>query len=92
MAAAREQAEEGRVERLGTEIEGRDVPVEVVHRREGQPASERDPLRGREPDEERPDQPRPRRHGHEVDVVERRAGLGEGLPHDRRDELEMPSG
>src|SRR5919197_1333013 len=56
--AAREQAEERRLELIGLEEERRDVAVQVVDGRQRQPASERDPLRRRDADEERPDQSR----------------------------------
>ena len=87
--AAREEAEERRLERVRLEVERGDVPVEVVDRDERQPPRPRERLRGGEPDEQRADQPRPLRHGDAVDVVERRARLGERLADHRRDELEV---
>ncbi len=89
MPAAREEAEERRLERARLEVERGDVPVEVVDRHERQATRPRDRLRGGDADEQRADQPRPLRHGNAVDVVERRAGLGERLADDRRDELEV---
>ena len=90
MAAAREQAEERRLQRLRLKVERRDVPVEVVDRDERQPARPRDRLRRAEPDEQRADQAGPLRHGDPVDVVEGDAGLAERLTDHRRHELEMP--
>ena len=90
MPAAREQAEERRLERVGLEVERRDVTVQVVDRRERQPARPRERLRRGDADEQRADQPGPARDGDELDVVERRAGVAERLPHDRQDELQVP--
>src|SRR5207248_5847661 len=42
-----EQADEGRLDRRGLEVEGRDVAVEVVDRDERQPPPPRERLRGR---------------------------------------------
>ena len=73
----------------GCEVQRGDVPVEVVDPDERQATRPRDRLRGGDADEQRADQPRPLRHGDAVDVVERRARLGERLADDRRDELEV---
>ena len=89
MPAAREQAEEWRVERVGFQVQRRDVSVEMVDGRERQPARPGDRLRSRDADEERADQPGPSRHGDEVDFVEGRAGVGKRLPNDGQHELEM---
>ena len=70
MAAAREQARERRLERVGLEVERRDVPLEVIDRDERQPARPRDRLRGRQADEQRTHEPRALRHADAVDVVE----------------------
>ena len=90
MAAAREQAEERRLERIRLEVERGDVAVEVVDRDERQPARPGDGLRGGKADEERADQARALRHGDAVDVLERRVRLGERLADHRRHELEVP--
>ena len=58
--AAREQARERRLERVGAEVERRDVALQVVDRDERQPARPGDRLGRREPDEQRADQPRAR--------------------------------
>jgi hypothetical protein len=89
VAAAREQAQERRVERVRLHVQGCDVPVQVVDRDEGQPLRPRDRLRGREADEERADEPGALRHGDALDVREARPRLGQRLAHDRRDELEV---
>jgi hypothetical protein len=68
------------------------VAVEVVHRHERQAARPGEALGSREPDEERPDQARPGRHGDAADVVQGRAGLLQGLAENRQHELEVPAG
>ena len=73
MAAAREQAEERRLERVRLEVERGDVSVQVVDRHERQAARPGERLRGGEPDEERADQARALRDRDGLDVVERRA-------------------
>ena len=57
--AAGDQAEEGRLERLGLEEVGGDVALQVVDRDQRQPARGGDRLRRAEADEERADQPGP---------------------------------
>ena len=89
VAAAREQAQERRLHRVGLEVEGRDVAVQVVDRDERQPPRPRDRLGGGEPDEQRADQARARGDADRADVPEVGAGLPERLAHDRRDELEV---
>ena len=90
MPAAREQAEKRRVERVGLQVQRRDVTVEVVDRCERQPARPGERLRRGDADEQRADEAGPARHGDEVDVVERRAGVGERLANDGQHELEVP--
>ena len=90
MAAAREQAEERRLDRVGREVERGDVPVQVVDRHEGQAARPGERLRRREADEQRPDEPRPPRHRDRLDVVQGRVRTIERLADDRRHELEVP--
>ena len=63
--------------------------MEVVDGDEREPARPRDRLRGREADEQRPDQPRPLRDRDAVDVVERDARLPERLAQHRHDQLEV---
>jgi hypothetical protein len=89
VAAARKQAEERRLERLRLEVKRRDVPVQVVDRRERQPPGPCERLRRRDADEERADEPGPARDADEVEAVERRVRLAERLPDDGQHELEM---
>ena len=89
MAAAREQTQERRVDWIRLEIEGRDVALQMVDRRERQPPRPGDRLGGGDSDQERTDQPGSRRHSDEFDVVERGPRIAQGLLHDRRDELEV---
>ncbi len=90
MAAACQQAEERRLERIRLEIERGDVAVEVVDRHERQPARPGDGLRRGEADEQRADQARALRHGYAVDVGEGCVGFRERLADHRRHELEVP--
>ena len=90
VAAAREQAQERRLDRVGPEEERRDVAVQVVDGRERQAARPGQRLRGRDADEQCADEPGALRDRDRVDVVERRSRLAERLAHDRDDELEMP--
>src|SRR5919108_6263043 len=64
----------------------------MVDRNERQPSSPGQGLRGRDPDEQCPDETRPLRHGDAVDVVELGTGLVERLPERRQQELEMMPG
>ena len=89
MAAARQQAQERRLDRVGPEEEGRDVAVQVVDRRQRQAARPGERLRRGDADEERADKARALRDRDRVDVVERRPRFAERLAHDRDDELEM---
>ena len=89
--AAREQAEERRLDRLRLEVERGDVAVQVVDRDERQVPRPRDRLRRGDADEQRADEARALRDRDAVDVVERRARLPERLAHDGRDQLEMPA-
>ena len=74
---ARDQAQEGRLERVGLEEVRRDVAVQVVHLDHRQAACRRQRLRGRDADQERADQARATRDGDRVEVVERDAGLAQ---------------
>ncbi len=89
--SACEQAEERRLERVGLEVEGRDVAVQVVDRNERQPARPGDRLRRGDADEERADQAGPLRDRDGVEGVEVDSGRVQRLPYDRGDELEMPA-
>ena len=63
--------------------------MQMVDRYEREPPAPGEPLGGREPDEQRADEPRPLRDCDPVDLVQR--GAGERLADDRRDELEVPA-
>ena len=89
MAAAREQADERRLERVVAEVERCDVPVEVVDRDERRPRAPRDRLRRRDADEEGADKPGALGDRDPVDVVERDLRTRERLAHDRSDELQV---
>jgi hypothetical protein len=68
------------------------VALEVVHGRQRQPARGGEPLRGGHAHQQGPDEPGPLRDGHEVDVVESRAGAGQRVVDDVVDELEVMTG
>ena len=89
MAARGDQAGERRLERVGLQVVGGDVAVQVVDRHERESAGGGERLRGRDADEQRADQPRALRHGDLLDVVERGAGAVERVVDDRVDELEV---
>ena len=92
VAAARDQAEEGRLERLGLEEVGGDVALQVVDRDQRQPPRRGDRLRGADPDQQGADQPGAGGHRDRLDLVERDARLGErGLDH-RGGQLEVVAG
>ncbi len=91
VAAAREQAEERRLERIVAEEEGSDVRVQVVDRDERQPASPRDRLRRAQADEERAGKPGPARDRDPLDVVEGPTRFGERFIDRRDDEFEVPA-
>ena len=70
VAARREQRQERRLDRIGLEVEGGDVAVQVVDGDQRQAAGEGERLGGREADEERADQARALGDGHRRDVVQ----------------------
>ena len=85
MTARGEQGQEGRLDRLGLQVQRGQVAVQVVHRHERQAAGKRDRLGGREADEQGADQPRPLGHGDGIEIRERHARLGERLLDHRHD-------
>ena len=87
--SARQQAEEGRLERVGLEVERGDVAVQVVDGHERQPAAPGERLRGREADEQRADQAGALRDRDGLDVVQAGPGAVERLPEHRQHELEV---
>jgi len=89
VAAAREEAQERRLDGVRLEVQRRHVPVQVVDRREREATRPRDRLRRREADEQRADEPGTLRHRDRLDVVERGMGVLERRSHDRRHELEV---
>ena len=72
VAAAGDQAEERRLERLGLEEVGGDVALQVVDRDQRQPPRRGDRLRGADADQQRPDQARAGGDRDRLDLVERR--------------------
>ena len=89
VTAAREQAEEGRLDGIGLEEERGDVPVQVVDRHKRQAARPGERLRGGEAHEQRADEAGATRHGEALDVRDRRARLLQRLGHDRDDQLRV---
>jgi hypothetical protein len=89
---AREQADERRLDRLVTEVERRDVPLQVVDRNERDPPRPGDRLRRREPHEEGADQPGPARDADARDVAQPHSRLCQRLADHRGHELEMAAG
>ncbi len=89
--AAREQGDVGpcgagaRCVLVTAQINGQEVPVEVVDAYDGQAAAVGDRLGGREPDEQRTDEARPLGHGDRIHVVEAVGQGGEG-PFEHRDD------
>ena len=89
MPAARDEAEVGRLDRLGPERARHDVAVQVVDRHERQAPRGGDRLRGREPDEQGADQAGPAGHRHRVDVVEPGPRALQRVGRDRVHKLEV---
>ena len=89
MAAAREQAQERRIDGLGCEEQRGDVAVQVVHGHEREAPPPRERLRRRQPHQERADQARPARHGDARNTLEVGARLPQGLADDRHHELQV---
>jgi hypothetical protein len=89
MAAARQQAEERRLERIRLQVERGDVTVEVIDRHERTSSRPGERLGGCEPDEERADQAWALRDRHRIDLGQGASGLAQRLANDRQDELEM---
>ena len=89
VAAAGDEAEEGRLERVGLEEVGGDVALQVVDRDQRQAPRRGQRLRRAHPDQEGPDQARARGHGDGLDVLERGIRLGQGVFDNRNRELEV---
>ena len=88
--AAREQARERRLEVERLEVERGDVPVQVVHRHERQPAPHARALAAETPTSSAPISPGPAVTATVSTSSSDVAGLVERLADHRRDELEMP--
>ena len=65
------------------------MALQVVDRRERQPPRGGEPLRGRDADEQRADEPGPLRDRDQLDVVEPAPAARERVVDDRVDELEV---
>ena len=95
VAAAGDQADEGRLEgtgravRTGGEEVGRHVALQVVDRREGKAPGGGQGLRGRQAHQQGAHQPGALRGGDELYLRQRRAGLLERRRHEVVDQLEM---
>ena len=87
--AAREQAQERRLDRVRLQVERGHVTVEVVDRDERQAARPGERLGRGEPHEQRPDQARAGRDGDPIHIVEARARLAVRLSQDREHQLEV---
>ena len=82
---------ERRLERLGAEIQGGHVALEMVDRREWEAPRPGECLGRGDADEERADEAWALRDGDPIDVVERHLRVVECRPHDRGHELEVPA-
>ena len=89
VAAACQETEKRRLERIRLQIERRDVPLQMVDWRERQALRPRDRLRRGDADEQRADQSGTGGDSNEVDVVERSVRICERFAHDGCNELEM---
>ena len=89
VAAAGDQAQERRLDRVGREVVGGHVAVQVVDGRERQPAGGGERLGGGDADEQRADQAGALGHGDRLDVVQRRARLLQRVVDDHVDQLEV---
>ncbi len=87
VATAGDQAEEGRLE--AAEEVRRDVPLQMIDRRERQLAGRRQGLPGRQPDQQRPHEPGTLRRGDQLELLERHARLAQRLLDDEVDQLEV---
>ena len=85
--AAGDQAEERRLE--ATEEVRRDVPLQMIDRRERQLAGRGQGLSGGEPDQQRSHEPRTLGRGDQLDLLERHARLAQRLLDDEVDQLEV---
>jgi hypothetical protein len=84
---ARDQAEKRRGDRVRVQEVGGDVAVEMVDPHQRPALSRGQRLRGRDADQQRPDQPGPAGDRERVDLVEGRAGVSQRRVDDRVDQL-----
>ena len=89
MTAARDQAEERRLDRVGLQVVRRDVTVEVIDRHQRLAVCRRQRLRRAQPDQQRADQPWALGDRDLVDLGEARAGLLERGGHHAVDQLQV---
>ena len=89
VAAARDQAEERRLDRIGLEEVGRDVTVEVIDPDQRQPVRGGQRLCRAHADQQRPDQPGGRRDRDGVKIGKLSPGVREGPVDHGVDELEV---
>ncbi len=85
------QRHEGVREVWGVEARGGDMAFQVVHRHQRKRPAIGDGFGDRDPNQQRPDQPRPRRHGDRADIGQRHPGIRQGAVDDRSDDLDVPS-
>ena len=91
-AAAREEAEERRLQRVGPREERGDVAVEVVDGDQREPARPGERLRRGDADQERTDESRALRDADRLDVAQIGVRLVERPAHGRQDQLQMMAG
>jgi hypothetical protein len=89
VAATGDQAEEGRLERVGLEEVGGDVTLQMVDRDQRQATGSGNCLGRADPDQERPDQARPGGGGNGVDLVQRHPRLPQRRLDHRRGQLQV---
>ena len=89
VAAGGEQAQERRLDRVRLQVVGGHVAVQVVDRRQREPARGGEGLGGGDADEQRADQARALGDGDQLDVVERGARAGERVVDDGVDQLQV---
>jgi len=92
VAAAGDQAEERRLERIRFQEVRGDVALEVVDAGEGLPARRREGLGGRQADEQGADHAGPAGDRDGIDAVQVGAGLVERRLDDRADQVEVVPG
>ena len=92
MPAGGDQGHERRLQFGVCEVRGGDVAFQVVYGDQRESAGVGESLRGRDPDEEGPDQTRPRRDRDAAHFVERDISVRERLPHYPVEAFEVGAG